>query len=116
MKLGRIGKDAIKNAINYADKPSFLQRFGKTSISDLSYVDNSKYFIGHSGSTYWHKKDSEKAEPNINGRRYSDIIQFWITNSLSITIYYHAILTKFKRWLGEITVRKNKCMFINYAK
>ena len=26
------------------------------------YQDFSEYFIGHSGSTYWTKKDSEKAE------------------------------------------------------
>jgi hypothetical protein len=34
----------------------------KTTISDLGYADFSEYFIGHSGSTYWTKKDSEKAE------------------------------------------------------
>jgi hypothetical protein len=28
----------------------------------LGYSDFSEYFIGHSGSTYWRKKDSEKAE------------------------------------------------------
>ncbi|MGA8911799.1 MAG: hypothetical protein WB443_02955 [Nitrososphaeraceae archaeon] len=33
----------------------------KTTISDLGYFDFSEYFIGHSGSTYWRKKDSEKA-------------------------------------------------------
>ncbi len=33
-----------------------------TTISDLGYVDYFEYFIGHSNSTYWHKKDSEKAE------------------------------------------------------
>ena len=26
------------------------------------YADYSEYFIGHSGSTYWRKKESEKAE------------------------------------------------------
>jgi hypothetical protein len=31
-------------------------------MSDLGYADYSEYFIGHSGSTYWRKKDSEKAE------------------------------------------------------
>jgi len=35
------------------------------------YQDFSEWFIGHAGSTYWHKKDSEKAdlfrkiEPNL---------------------------------------------------
>jgi hypothetical protein len=28
----------------------------------LSYADYSEYFIGHSGSTYWCKKDSEKTK------------------------------------------------------
>jgi hypothetical protein len=39
-----------------------FRRFVKTTISDLGYADYSEYFIGHSGSTYWPKKDSEKAE------------------------------------------------------
>jgi len=39
-----------------------LRRFVKTTISDLGYADFSNWFIGHSGSTYWTKKDSEKAE------------------------------------------------------
>jgi integrase len=39
-----------------------FRRFVKTAISDLGYADYSDYFIGHSGSTYWRKKDSEKAE------------------------------------------------------
>ena len=39
-----------------------FRRFVKTTISDLGYSDFSEYFIGHSGSTYWTKKDSEKAE------------------------------------------------------
>lgn len=39
-----------------------LRRFVKTTISDLGYQDFSEYFIGHSGSTYWTKKESEKAE------------------------------------------------------
>jgi hypothetical protein len=34
----------------------------KTTISDLGYADFSEWFIGHSGSTYWRKKDSEKAD------------------------------------------------------
>jgi integrase len=39
-----------------------FRRFVKTTISDLGYYDFSEYFTGHSGSTYWRKKDSEKAE------------------------------------------------------
>ena len=39
-----------------------FRRFVKTTISDLGYADYSEYFIGHSGYTYWRKKDSEKAE------------------------------------------------------
>ena len=39
-----------------------FRRFVKTTISDLGYADFSEYFIGHSGSTYWRKKDSEKVE------------------------------------------------------
>ena len=39
-----------------------FRRFVKTTISDLGYFDLSEYFIGHAGSTYWRKKDSEKAE------------------------------------------------------
>jgi hypothetical protein len=34
----------------------------KTTISDLGYADFSEWFIGHAGSSYWTKKDSEKAE------------------------------------------------------
>jgi hypothetical protein len=46
------------------DRSLFIlfRRFVKTTISDLGYADYSEYFIGHSGSTYWRKKDSEKAE------------------------------------------------------
>ncbi len=39
-----------------------FRRFVKTTISDLGYADFSEWFIGHSGSTYWTKKDLEKAE------------------------------------------------------
>jgi len=39
-----------------------FRRFVKTIISDLGYSDFSEWFIGHSGSTYWTKKDLEKAE------------------------------------------------------
>jgi integrase len=39
-----------------------FRRFVKTTISDLGYADYSEWFIGHMGSTYWRKKDNEKAE------------------------------------------------------
>ena len=39
-----------------------MRRYVKTTISDLGFSDYSEWFIGHSGSTYWRKKDSEKAE------------------------------------------------------
>jgi hypothetical protein len=39
-----------------------FRRFVKTTISDLGYQDFSEWFIGHAGSTYWRKKDIEKAE------------------------------------------------------
>jgi integrase len=39
-----------------------FRRFVKTTISDLGYADFSEWFIGHSVSTYWTKKDTEKAE------------------------------------------------------
>ncbi|HSF50805.1 MAG TPA: hypothetical protein VLA74_08610, partial [Nitrososphaeraceae archaeon] len=39
-----------------------FRRWVKSTIFDLGYSDYSEWFIGHSGSTYWRKKDSEKAE------------------------------------------------------
>ena len=39
-----------------------FRRYVKTTISDLGYQDYSEWFISHSGSTYWRKKESEKAE------------------------------------------------------
>src|SRR5215216_4453684 len=39
-----------------------FRRFVKTTISDLGYQDFSEWFIGHAGSTYWRKKDTEKEE------------------------------------------------------
>jgi integrase len=39
-----------------------FRRYVKSTISDLGYSDYSEWFIGHSGSTYWRKKESEKAE------------------------------------------------------
>jgi integrase len=39
-----------------------FRRFVKTTISDLGYSDYSEWYIGHAGSTYWRKKDNEKAD------------------------------------------------------
>ena len=39
-----------------------FRRFVKSTISDLGYGDYSEWFIGHSGSTYWRKKESEKSD------------------------------------------------------
>ncbi|MGA9844004.1 MAG: hypothetical protein WBQ25_17000 [Nitrososphaeraceae archaeon] len=62
--LDRMGKgqreDGNENRRQIAQHS--FRRFVKTTISDLGYADYSEYFIGHSGSTYWRKKDSEKAE------------------------------------------------------
>jgi hypothetical protein len=39
-----------------------FRRFVKSTISGLGYSDYSEWFIGHSGSTYYRKKESEKIE------------------------------------------------------
>ena len=39
-----------------------FRRFVKTTISDMGYQDFSEWFIGHAGSTYWRKKETEKEE------------------------------------------------------
>ena len=39
-----------------------FRRFVKSTISDLGYSDYSEWFIGHTGSTYYRKKESEKIE------------------------------------------------------
>jgi hypothetical protein len=63
--LDRIGMGAREDGGNEARRKITLhtfRRFTKSTISDLGYSDYSEWFIGHSGSTYWRKKDSEKAE------------------------------------------------------
>ena len=62
--LDRIGKGAREDGNERRRQITLhsFRRFVKTTISDLGYADYSEYFIGHSGSTYWRKKDSEKAE------------------------------------------------------
>jgi integrase len=39
-----------------------FRRFVKSTISDLGHSDFSEWFIGHDDSTYYRKKESEKAE------------------------------------------------------
>jgi integrase len=63
--LDRIGKGLREESNNNKRRQITLhsfRRFVKTTISDLGYSDFSEWFIGHIGSTYWTKKDSEKAE------------------------------------------------------
>jgi len=60
-----MGKGDREDGGNYRRRKITLhsfRRFVKTTISDLGYSDYSEWFIGHSGSTYWRKKESEKAE------------------------------------------------------
>ena len=62
--LDRMGKGAREDGNNKRRKITLhsFRRYVKSTISDLGYQDFSEYFIGHSGSTYWTKKESEKAE------------------------------------------------------
>ena len=62
--LDRVGKGERENNNERRRQVTFhsFRRFVKTTISDLGYADYSEYLIGHSGSTYWRKKESEKAE------------------------------------------------------
>ena len=64
MTLYRIGKGTREdgNEGRRLTTISSFRRFVKTTTSDLAYAKYSEYFIGDAGSTYWHKKDSEKAE------------------------------------------------------
>ncbi|MGB0027501.1 MAG: hypothetical protein WBP64_11725 [Nitrososphaeraceae archaeon] len=50
-----------------------LGRFVKAIISGLGYTDYSEYFIGHSDSTYWHKKNSEKRRDILLNRTLFNI-------------------------------------------
>ena len=62
--LDRMGKCNMEDSNLRRRQITFhsFRRFVKTTISDLGYSDFSEWFIGHAGSTYWTKKDSEKAE------------------------------------------------------
>jgi integrase len=63
--LDRMGKGLREESSNNRRRQITLhsfRRFVKTTIYDLGFSDFSEWFIGHSGSTYWTKKDSEKGE------------------------------------------------------
>ena len=63
--LDRIGRGNREDQINgRRRKITFhsFRRYVKSTISDLGYQDYSEWFISHSGSTYWRKKESEKVE------------------------------------------------------
>jgi Phage integrase family len=62
--LDRIGKGTREDSTKRRRQITLhsFRRFVKTTISDLGYSDFSEWFIGHSGSTYWTKKESEKTE------------------------------------------------------
>src|SRR5829696_6834313 len=62
--LDRIGFGNREDGNRGRREITFLsfRRFVKTTISDLGYQDFSEWFIGHAGSTYWRKKETEKAE------------------------------------------------------
>ena len=62
--LDRMGKCNMEGSNLRRRQITFqsFRRLVKTTISDLGYSDFSEWFIGHAGSTYWTKKDSEKAE------------------------------------------------------
>ena len=62
--LDRIGMGTKVNENEIMRKITLhsFRRYLKTTISDLGYSDYSEWFIGHAGSTYWRKKDNEKAE------------------------------------------------------
>ena len=62
--LDRMGKRNMEHSNPRRKQITFhsFRRFVKTTISDLGYSDYSEWFIGHSGSTYWTKKESDKAE------------------------------------------------------
>ena len=62
--LDRLGKGAREHGNKGRRQITFhsFRRFVKTTISDLGYQDFSEFMIGHAGSTYWRKKDSEKGD------------------------------------------------------
>jgi integrase len=78
--LDRIGKgDREDNQRRRKITLHSFRRFAKSTISDLGYSDYSDWFIGHAGSTYWRKKESEKSalfrriEPYLTFLDYSEL-------------------------------------------
>jgi hypothetical protein len=62
--LDRIGMGSREESNQHRRKITLhsFRRFVKSTISDLGYSDYSEWYLSHAGSTYWRKKDSEKAE------------------------------------------------------
>jgi hypothetical protein len=62
--LDRMGKGDIEDGNERRRQITLhsFRRFVKSTISDLGYSDYSEWFIGHAGSTYYRKKESEKVE------------------------------------------------------
>ena len=62
--LDRMGKGEREDSNERRRQITFhsFRRFVKSTISDLGYSDYSEWFIGHAGSTYYRKKESEKIE------------------------------------------------------
>ena len=62
--LDRMGKGEREDHNERRRQITFhsFRRFVKSTISDLGYSDYSEWFIGHAGSTYYRKKESEKIE------------------------------------------------------
>ena len=62
--LDRMGKGEREDNNERRRQITFhsFRRFVKSTISDLGYSDYSEWFIGHAGSTYYRKKESEKIE------------------------------------------------------
>ncbi len=63
--LDRIGMGTREDSNNNNRRQITLhsfRSFAKSTISGLGFQDYSEYHIGHSGSTYWRKKEKEKIE------------------------------------------------------
>jgi hypothetical protein len=61
-KLDRSGKGNREGGNQMRREITLPLRRFLITISHLGYADFSESFVGHSISTYWTKKDSEKAE------------------------------------------------------
>ncbi len=61
IKMGDREDGNNKNGRRQITLHSF-RRFAKSTISGLGYSDFSEFHIGHTGSTYWRKKEKEKVD------------------------------------------------------